>query len=56
MYRLKRKGARRAAGEQGDERSSLKVREGKSLSRVRLFATPRTAAYEARPSMGFARP
>ena len=28
----------------------------KSLSRVRLFATPRTAAYQAPPSMGFSRP
>ena len=27
----------------------------KSLSRVRLFATPRTAAYRAPPSMGFSR-
>ena len=31
-----------------------KVR-GKSLSRVRLFATPWTAAYQAPPSMGFSR-
>ena len=29
--------------------------KGKSLSRVRLFATPWTAAYQAPPSMGFAR-
>ena len=27
----------------------------KSLSRVRLFATPRTAAYQAPPSLGFSR-
>ena len=27
----------------------------KSLSRVRLFATPRTVAYQALPSMGFSR-
>ena len=27
----------------------------KSLSRVRLLATPRTAAYQAPPSMGFSR-
>ena len=27
----------------------------KSLSRVRLFTTPRTAAYQAPPSMGFSR-
>ena len=27
----------------------------KSLSRVRLFATPWTVAYQARPSMGFSR-
>ena len=31
---------------------SVKV---KSLSRVRLFATPWTVAYQASPSMGFAR-
>ena len=30
-------------------------REVKSLSRVRLLATPRTAAYQAPPSMGFSR-
>ena len=29
--------------------------KGKSLSRVRLFATPWTAAYQAPPSMGFSR-
>ena len=28
----------------------------KSLSRVRLLATPRTAAYQAPPSMGFSKP
>ena len=33
-------------------KSKVKV---KSLSRVRLFATPWTAAYEAPPSMGFSR-
>ena len=27
----------------------------KSLNRVRLFATPRTVAYQAPPSMGFSR-
>ena len=27
----------------------------KSLSRVQLLATPRTAAYQAPPSMGFSR-
>ena len=27
----------------------------KSLSHVRLFVTPRTAAYQAPPSMGFSR-
>ena len=32
--------------------SAIKV---KSLSCVRLFATPRTAAYQAPPSMGFSR-
>ena len=30
-------------------------REVKSLSRVRLFATPWTVAYQAPPSMGFSR-
>ena len=29
--------------------------KGKSLSRVRLFATPWTAAYQIPPSMGFSR-
>ena len=29
--------------------------KGKSLSRVRLFATPQTAAYQAPPSMGLSR-
>ena len=29
--------------------------KGKSLSRVRLFTIPRTAAYQAPPSMGFSR-
>ena len=29
--------------------------KGKSLSRVQLFATPWTAAYQAPPSMGFSR-
>ena len=29
--------------------------KGKSLCRVRLFATPWTAAYQAPPSMGFSR-
>ena len=33
---------------------SLKVKV-KSLSRVRLFATPWTIAYQAPPSMGFSR-
>ena len=32
-----------------------KERKVKSLSRVRLFATPWTAAYQAPPSMGFSR-
>ena len=30
-------------------------RKGKSLSRVQLFATPWTAAYQASQSMGFSR-
>ena len=33
---------------------TLDVKE-KSLSRVRLFATPWTVAYQASPSMGFSR-
>ena len=34
----------------------MKVKsESEALSRVRLFATPWTAAYEAPPSMGFSR-
>ena len=32
-----------------------KVMKGKSLSRVRLFATPWTVAHQASPSMGFSR-
>ena len=32
-----------------------KVNKVKSLSRVRLFATPWTVAYQAPPSMGFSR-
>ena len=31
----------------------MKVKKVKSLSRVRLLATPRTAAYQAPPSMDF---
>ena len=33
----------------------LKPSEAKSLNRVQLFATPRTVAYQAFPSMGFSR-
>ena len=33
----------------------LKGKEGKLLSRVRLFASPWTVAYQALPSMGFSR-
>ena len=33
----------------------MKWSEVKSLSRVRLFATPRTVARQAPPSMGFSR-
>ena len=33
----------------------LAVVKVKSLSRVRLFATPWTVAYQAPPSMGFSR-
>ena len=35
-------------------RTSIKVKV-KLRSRVRLFATPRTVAYQAPPSMGFSR-
>ena len=35
--------------------STLRMRWPKSLSRVRLFVTPWTAAYQAPPSMGFSR-
>ena len=34
------------------ERGEVKV---KTLSRVRLFATPRTVAHQAPPSVGFSR-
>jgi len=41
------------------ERTEVPILEGKlkvkSLSRVRLFATPWTIAYQAPPSMGFSR-
>ena len=33
----------------------MKESESESLSRVRLFATPWTVAYQAPPSMGFSR-
>ena len=33
----------------------LLIHEVKSLSRIQLFATPWTVAYQAPPSMGFAR-
>ena len=36
-------------------KSGLKQGEVKSLSRVRLFATPWTVAYQAPTSMGFSR-
>ena len=35
--------------------SGIRVREMKLLSRVRLFVTPWTVAYQAPPSMGFSR-
>ena len=35
--------------------AALKVKEVKLLSRVRLFATPLTVAYQVPPSMGFSR-
>ena len=34
---------------------SLEEKKVKSLSRVQLFATPWTVAYQASPSMGFSR-
>ena len=36
-------------------RKKKKKKKVKSLSRVRLFATPWTTAYQAPPSMGFSR-
>ena len=41
--------------EQTDGRGGGRRREEKSLSRVRLFATPWTVAHQAPPSMGFSR-
>ena len=35
--------------------SSIRISSVQSLSRVRLFATPWTVAYQAPPSMGFSR-
>ena len=35
--------------------SGMKESERKSVSRVQLFATPWTVAYQASPSMGFSR-
>ena len=40
---------------QADALPSEPPGKGKSLSRVRLFATPRTVAYQASQSMGFSR-
>ena len=37
------------------QQSEVKGSEVKSLSRVQLFATPWTVAYQASPSMGFSR-
>ena len=42
-------------GKKGNGSNGLLVSEVKSLSRVRLFATPWTVAYQAPPSMGFSR-
>ena len=39
-------------GQKGQQSHKVKV---KSLSRVRLFATPWTIAHQAPPSMGFSR-
>ena len=36
-------------------KGAIERKKVKSLSRVRLFATPWTVAYEAPPSMGFSR-
>ena len=41
--------------EQTDGRGGGRRREEKLLSRVRLFATPSTVAYQAPPSIGFSR-
>ena len=42
-------------GLQEDQTANIHWSEVKSLSRVRLFATPWTVAYQASPSMGFSR-
>ena len=39
----------------GAQQSDIDTHEVKSLSRVRLFATPWTVAYQAPPSRGFSR-
>ena len=49
-----RKGAGKKDGEK-DKLSCHSWRAVKSLSRVRLFATPRTVAHQAPLSMGFSR-
>ena len=43
------------AGNQGEIWLRLRKVKVKSFSRVRLFATPWTVAYQAPPSMGFSR-
>ena len=48
LYQLSHKGSLRIL-------EWVKWSEMKSLSHVRLFATPRTVAYQAPPSMGFSR-
>ena len=40
---------------QNHNKIPLHTNDVKSLSRVRLFATPWTVAYQAPPSMGFSR-
>ena len=39
----------------GNDKEISREGKGKSLSRVLLFATPRTVAYQASQSMGFSR-
>ena len=48
-------GLRKKTPKEKGRRQQRKKKKLKSLSRVRLFATPWTVAYQAPPSMGFSR-